>query len=59
VPLFLRRLGLPHTEVADWILGLLEQRPGPMTQRAARRRREDSPRRPPAHRFPNPAQHAE
>ncbi|CAH2293436.1 Hypothetical predicted protein [Pelobates cultripes] len=30
---FLRHMGLPPTEIADWILGPLEQRPGPHTPR--------------------------
>ncbi|CAH2283767.1 Hypothetical predicted protein [Pelobates cultripes] len=57
VPAFLQGMGLPRTEVTDWILNPLEQRPNQPAPRAPRRRREDSPLRRPDRRPLNPAQH--
>ncbi|CAH2293435.1 Hypothetical predicted protein, partial [Pelobates cultripes] len=48
--------GLPPTEIADWILGPLEQRPGPHTPRQQRRRMEEPARRPNARRRLDPAE---
>ncbi|CAH2274947.1 Hypothetical predicted protein [Pelobates cultripes] len=53
---FLRHMGLPPTEIADWILGPLEQRPGPHTPRQQRRRMEEPARRPNARRRLDPAE---
>ncbi|CAH2307365.1 Hypothetical predicted protein [Pelobates cultripes] len=55
-PGFLHHLELPPTEIMDWILGQLEQRPRPPTLRPQRRRRGDSPRRPTARRHLDPAE---
>ncbi|CAH2224717.1 Hypothetical predicted protein [Pelobates cultripes] len=58
-PRFLQRLGLPPTEITNWILSQPEQRSVPQTPRQQRRRREETPRRPVDRRQLEPGQLAQ